>query len=304
MHLKREYEFVEFKNIKLSDFQLFINKLAADNPTTHKPTSKSTLQSIIKVASAICVYAAANDVAGIPMFFKAVNIPKTAPTNKRRALSEREQEMIIETPHRCQPAAMILLFSGIRRGELIPLKWSDIDLDNGFIDINKSVEFKANKATIKDGGKSAAAVRFVPIPPILVNYLIGYKNQCKILSPYVIVNEVSGKMHTKTSFRKMWDSYLLDLNVKYGYEGQDVSKYNPNGLPMKIEHFTPHYLRHTYATMLYLQNVDVVSAKQYLGHSNIQVTIDIYTDLKNNNRINLTEKYRNKLENEYKIISA
>lgn len=303
VHLKREYEFVEFKNIKLSDFQIFINKLAEENPTTHKPTSKATLQSVIKVASAICLYASANDVAGVPMFFKAVKVPKGAPTKQRRALTETEQQMIIDTPNRCQPAAMILLFSGIRRGELIPLKWSDIDLENGFIDINKSVEFKNNTPTVKEGGKSAAAVRLVPIPPILIDYLKRYKKDCKILSSYVCSN-AAGKMHTKTSFRKMWNSYLIDLNVKYGYAGQDVSKYNPEGLPMKIEPFTPHYLRHTYATMLFLQNVDVVSAKQYLGHSNIQVTIDIYTDLKNNNRINLSEKYKHKLQNEYKIISA
>ncbi len=283
---------------------MFINNLAEENPTTHKPTSKSTLQSVIKVASAICVYASANDIAGVPMFFKAVNIPKSAPTKHRRALTETEQQMIVDTSHRCQPAAMILLFSGIRRGELIPLKWSDVDLENGFIDINKSVEFKDNNPTIKDGGKSAAAVRFVPIPPILIEYLKKYKKSSKILSPYICVNDVSGKMHTKTSFRKMWNSYLLDLNIKYGYDGQDVSKFSPERLPMKIEPFTPHYLRHTYATLLFLQNVDVVSAKQYLGHSNIQVTIDIYTDLKNNNRINLTEKYKKKLNNEYRIVSA
>ena len=108
-------------------------------------------------------------------------------------------------------------------------------------------------------------------------------------------------MHTKTSFNKMWDSYLIDLNVKYGYEQQDVSKYDPKGLPMRIERFTPHYLRHTFATLLYLQGVNVVTAKQYLGHADIQTTVNIYTDMEHNYVFNLSPSYKQKLDTVYKI---
>lgn len=215
-------------------------------------------------------------------------------------------------------------------------------MQNGFISVNKSVEFKNNQPTVKQGGKSAAAVRLVPIPQILIEYLQEYKTSSKILSPLVCVN-ASGKMHTKTSFRKMWDSYVFDLNINYGYEGienkksllsylrkvikdnkqvkridkllnsdnvtnEEITKYIKHNakelIPMRIEPFTPHYLRHTYATLLYLQNVDVVSAKQYLGHSDIQTTVNIYTDLENNNRFTLSDTYKNKLQQEYKITIA
>ena len=98
-----------------------------------------------------------------------------------------------------------------------------------------------------------------------------------------------------------WDSYLLELNIKYGYEGKNISKYAPKQLPFKIGRFTPHYLRHTFATILYLQGIDTVSAKQYLGHADVQTTIDIYTDLENNNRITLSDTYKKKLQSEYKI---
>lgn len=46
-----------------------------------------------------------------------------------------------------------------------------------------------------------------------------------------------------------------------------------------IETFTAHQLRHTYATMLYDAGVDIKSAQKFLGHSNIQVTLKIYTHL-------------------------
>lgn len=341
-HINRYFEFTELKKIKLSDFQCAINELAENNPNTNKPMSKASLENIVKVASAVCRYARSNDIAGAPDFFKEVSITRNAPVNKRRALTEQEQDYIIQFEHRAQPAAMIMMFSGLRRGELIPLQWSDIDLQGGFINVNKSVVFNNNQPTVKQGGKSVNAVRIVPIPKVLIDYLTEYKASSRIISTLVCVN-ASGKMHTKTSFRKMWDSYIFDLNIRYGYEGleskksllhylkkvigsdqqkkqieklldsdnltdEDVIKYIKHNakelIPMRIEPFTPHYLRHTYATLLYLQNIDVVSAKQYLGHSDIQTTVNIYTDLKNNNRFTLSDTYKAKLQQGYKIASA
>lgn len=299
-HLNRYFEFIELKNINLSDFQQVINELAQNNPNTNKPMAKASLENVKKVGADIFNYAIANNISGVTNFFKNVRIPKNATVNKRRALTETEQNRIINTPHRCQPAAMIMMFSGLRKGELIPLLWSDIDLTAKTITVSKSVEYVNNKPIVKPGGKSSNAVRIVPIPSILVDYLKDYKEHSKVLSTLVCVNAV-GRMHTKTSFNKMWDSYLIDLNVKYGYEHQDVSKYDPKGLPMRIERFTPHYLRHTFATLLYLQGVNVVTAKQYLGHADIQTTVNIYTDMEHNYVFNLSPSYKQKLDTVYKI---
>lgn len=70
---------------------------------------------------------------------------------------------------------------------------------------------------------------------------------------------------------------------------------------MLIEEFTPHYLRHTFATMLYLQDINPVSAKEILGHADIQTTINIYTDLKTFYKPDLSEEYRTKLQSDFKI---
>lgn len=299
-HINKYFNNTELKDITLSKFQCMINDLAIENPNTKKPASKKTLESIIKVAAAIFRYADSNNVPNVPHFFKEVVVPKKAPQTNRRSLTYEEQQRIINTPHRCQSTAMIMMFAGLRRGELIPLTWSDIDLKNGYISITKSVEMQKNQAIIKKGGKTDSAIRKVAIPPILIDYLKNYKQNQQSDKEIVCVN-AKGEMHSKSSFRKMWDSYLKDLNIKYGFNNKDVSKFNPNKLPMKIEYFTPHYLRHTYATILYLQGVNMVSAKQYLGHSDIQTTINIYTDLKNNSLLNITDSYKKSLNNEYKI---
>ena len=73
---------------------------------------------------------------------------------------------------------------------------------------------------------------------------------------------------------------------------------------MKIEPFTPHYLRHTFATMLYLQDINVVDAMQILGHSDVQTTINIYTDFKNLKKDNLSKKYKEHLLSDYAIKTA
>jgi Site-specific recombinase XerD len=101
----------------------------------------------------------------------------------------------------------------------------------------------------------------------------------------------------------MWDSYLTDLNVKYGYDKKVISKHSPkySTLPMRIENITPHYLRHTFATMLYLENINVVTAKQILGHADISTTVNIYTDLEHFNKSTLSDEYKERLQNEYLI---
>lgn len=78
-----------------------------------------------------------------------------------------------------------------------------------------------------------------------------------------------------TAYNSAWNSYLHFLNIKAG--GRDASRSNPK--VQAIEEFTAHQLRHTYATMLYDAGVDIKSAQKFLGHSNIQVTLKIYTHL-------------------------
>ncbi len=306
MHLNRKYEFTELKDIKLSDFNRFMIELAKKNPTTGKPMSKRSLENIKKVACAIFRYAISNDISGVKDFFDSVTISKTAPVKERRALTEVEQQWIIDTEHRAQLPAMIMMFSGLRRGEVIPLLWSDIDFKKKTISVNKSVEFISNQPIIKKGGKSTAATRIVPIPQILVDYLQSYRANTKILSNTICLNN-DNNMYTKTSWKRMWENYLSVLNEKYGYNKELIekhkAKYKNSKLPMRIENFSAHYLRHTFATMLYLQDVNVVTAKQILGHAKIQTTVDIYTDLEHFNKSTLSDEYKERLKNEY-LISA
>lgn len=118
-----------------------------------------------------------------------------------------------------------------------------------------------------------AGVRVVSIPKILVDYLKTQKDGCM----YVLHNR-KGERMTEQGWKRMWESYMRDLNVKYGYDGQQ-NKNRPGGLPMAIETFTPHQLRHTFCTLMYFAGVDVLTARDQMGHKDISVTLGIYTAL-------------------------
>jgi integrase len=173
---------------------------------------------------------------------------------------------------------MIMMYAGLRRGELIPLTWNDIDADARTISVTKSIEMIGGKPAIKAGAKTAAGVRVVDIPQKLVEFLKAEKRD----GFYVCAN-AKGAVHTTSSWERMWGSYLADLNIRYGDFGPFVkkpkSKFDPAGVPSVIPKITLHWLRHTFCTLLYFAGVDVLTAMKQMGHSDRKTTMQIYTHL-------------------------
>lgn len=93
-----------------------------------------------------------------------------------------------------------------------------------------------------------------------------------------VLHNHKGQQMTEQGWKRLWESYMRDLNVKYGYDGQQ-NKNRPGGLPMRIDTFTPHQLRHTFCTLMYFAGVDVMTARDQMGHKDISVTLGIYTAL-------------------------
>ena len=209
----------------------------------------------------------------------AVKLPKdTHKEEGRRALTDEELSWIINTPHRAQTAAMIMTFAGLRKGELLALKWNEVDIPNKTIIVKQTLYTDQDGAKIKKGGKTVNSARVVDIPQLLADFLQTVEHK----SDYVVSNAHGGMM-TESSWKRMWDSYLCDLNLKYGGFPEDYkkpkSKFAPERIPFVIPRITAHWLRHTYITMLYQSGVDVLTAKEQAGHSEISTTLEIYTHL-------------------------
>jgi len=262
--------------IKPVDVQNVIDELAAQGK------AKSTLQKVRNYTDQIFRMAIINRVLEFNPVV-AVTVPATSPVSVRSAISDEQQLWIRQMPHRAQTPAMIMLYAGLRRGEVIALHWSDIDLEARTIRVNKSVEMLRGSAHLKQGAKTKAGTRIVDIPIVLADYLSREKAALGSDMDQLVCPSVRGGLMSDTAWRRMWNSYMQDINITYGYGGKR-SKFDPNRnkdkpIVMLIEPFTAHQLRHTFATLLYKAGVDPMTAMHQLGHADIKTTLGIYTHL-------------------------
>ena len=200
---------------------------------------------------------------------------------QRRALTAEEQRWIWDTPHRAQPVAVIMMLSGLRRGELAALTWNDVDLDGRTITVNKVIEYDSNGApSLRHVTKSAAGMRTVDIPQRLADYMQGMTRD-----NFLVIPSARGGVMTESAWAKLWRSYMRELNRKYGTRTPadlarlQSGKPGPKALDMTIPNITMHWLRHTFCTLLYLAGVDVIQACAQMGHADVSTTLRIYTHL-------------------------
>ena len=261
--------------VRTADVQTMLNQLAGEG-LAHK-----TLGQIAGTLSAAFTLAIPEVVQYNPCD-RAV-VPAGAPPKRREWLDDERQAWVRDTPHRAQRAAMLMMLSGLRRGEATALTWADIDLDARTISVTKSWDFAAGKVK---GPKTAAGERVVHIPRLLADFLRA--ERAADPATLYVVHTVTGRRMTEIAWRRLWDSYMCDLNIKYGFFGS-VNKHavrtkleddqERGALPIVIRTFTPHELRHTFCTLLYRSGVDILTARDQMGHSSVQVTQEIYTHL-------------------------
>jgi integrase len=145
---------------------------------------------------------------------------------------------------------MVCLYSGLRRGEALALRYEDIDREAGVIHVTKAVEFVGNDPHIKPP-KTAAGYRDAVLLDALAAAIP--KKKKGLLFP-----REDGGLLTKTQYRKRWIKYCQAI-------GHDL---------------TAHQLRHGFATILYEAGIPDKDAQELLGHSSITVTRDVYTHIR------------------------
>jgi len=189
--------------------------------------------------------------------------------NERKALSEEEVEKISEfcKISDCGPFIMTLLYTGLRRGEIAALVWDDIDFENKVIHVDKAIIFKNNRPIISLP-KTKTSIREIPILDTLCDVLETYQKEyiqkygADIQGKPVFVN-ASGNPHTESSINKFWKRFLREYNEYYDTDAK----------------FGMHQFRHTFCTMLYNADVDIKTTQAVLGHSDVSITLSVYTHL-------------------------
>ena len=260
----------KINQIKPFEVQSILFSISAKNPNTGKPMSQKTTKEYIQVINSIFTFAHKNRVLEYNPA-DDLKIPQSAAEPvQRRALTAEERKRVMEFEHRAQPSAMLMMMSGLRRGEATALQWNDIDFENNRIYVTKSYNFKTQDFKAPKNGKA----RVVSVPKKLIDYL----KTLPRTSLFVLTN-AKGTMMTVDAWRRLYQSYMHDMNIKYGFGGEAPNKYSPTKIPMLIKTFTPHELRHTFCTTMFEAGIDATTAKEQMGHADIQTTLAIYTHL-------------------------
>ena len=178
--------------------------------------------------------------------------PHRGSKGSHRALTAEEINLIETVPHRVQPAAMIMLKEGLRRGEVLALRKENIH--DGRIHVLYSVKFVKNRPEI-GRTKNESSERAVPVFDSILPFVNG-------VSDYVLP-DANGKVCSETAFQRAWDSYLHTLSVAAGH-------------PV---FFRPHDLRHTFVTTCRNRNIDIHTVMAWCGHSSERMILQIYDHL-------------------------
>jgi len=153
---------------------------------------------------------------------------------------------------------IIVMFTGLRIGEICALKWENIDLEKGIISVNKTIQrikttdTKNSKKTkiIIDTPKSNTSIRSIPIHSLLLEILKKFRTKNNY---YIITNSIN---------------YIEPRIYTRHYKG-----YLDN---CKIKDNTFHVLRHTFATMAISIGMDIKTLSVLLGHSDVSFTMKRY----------------------------
>lgn len=190
--------------------------------------------------------------------------PVGKPPVSRRALTLDERKALEAVlQNGCKPRhlfAALLYYCGLRASEALGLRWEDVDVKGAVVHVRRSID---GSTGLPSTTKTSAGVRDVPMPPQLAELLRG-----RVGIGWIFSGRDGEPMGYNGCVNRWWQPLMQEMREA--------------GKRMKLEvgdGITPHYLRHTYASILYASGVDVVQAQRWLGHESISTTLGIYTHI-------------------------
>ena len=292
-------------DLKRSDVRGFYNFLAEE-----KHVQINTIDSIHTVLHQVLEIAVEDDYLrynpsdnALKELKKAVNFE----VEKRRALTVSEQE-IFEAflrkkgqYHRWYPVFTVMLWTGMRVGEITGLRWCDIDLEEGSINVNHTLVYFDKRAEERctfaiNTKKTKAGERSIPmLPKVKEAFLMEkeYQRECGVKSEsvvdgyrdFIFVNRFGNVQHQGT-LNKALRRIIRDCN----FEILDKNKQND---VIILPKFSNQSLRHTFTTRMCEAGVNIKAMQEILGHADAETTMDIYAEatkeLKKSELINFEE---------------
>lgn len=209
---------------------------------------------------------------------------------KRRALTKPEQDLFLNYLERTPkyqhwyPIFAVMVGSGMRVGEAVGLRWSDIDLEEGIIDVNHTLIYYRHAVNgcycNVHSPKTASGVRQIPMLTLVKEAFLLEKHyqetngiRCNATvdgyTDFIFVNRFGQPQHQGT-LNKALRRIIRDCNDEILLKGKKD--------PLLLPHFSCHILRHSFTTRMCEAGVNVKVIQETLGHADVSTTLNIYAD--------------------------
>lgn len=251
-HIKSYFEEYPIKDIKPIQLEEWQNKLLLK----YKPSSVTKFRSILY---SIFEKAFVNDIIDVNPLSKVKSPLTIRPKYKKLdeeddivyPFNKDEMIKILEnSTGNLYYFIVIMVYTGMRPGEIISLTWNDIDLDKKRIAVDKTLL----RGTLGDV-KTPSSVRYVDIIPSLETELIKLKEDFGT-NEYLLISSHHKRFYSHDILGKRFRQLLRDLNIK------ERRLYN---------------LRHTFASIMISEGYNILWVSRMLGHKDVSITLKVYT---------------------------
>lgn len=237
----------------------------------------------LSVINRIFKYAVLMDILNSNPFDKVIK-PKSRQTQRKgNFLTKEELKEFLKLAQTATlsyffPLVHLMSYTGLRQGEALALKWSDIDFENKKITVDKTATRIKEKQTLQTP-KTKNSKRVISIDPTTLSILKSWKkDQIKIYfrngkhfegdDNFIFTNQRADWVHIH-NFIPYFKRFIADH---------------------KLKPITPHGLRHTHASLLFSAGVEPKNISDRLGHSTVQITLDLYTHISEEQRTDTVDK--------------
>lgn len=210
---------------------------------------------------------------------------------KRRALTKAEQNLFLDYLKRTEkyqhwyPVFAVMVGTGMRVGETVGLRWYDIDLEDGIIDVNHTLVYYRHAVNgcycNVQSPKTPSSIRQIAMLSFVKEAFLQEKQYqeangicCKATvdgyTDFIFVNRFGDPQHQGT-LNKALRRIIRDCNHEVLLEGKKDAVFLP--------HFSCHILRHTFTTRMCEAGVNMKVIQETLGHADVSTTLNIYADV-------------------------
>lgn len=225
---------------------------------------------------------------------KELKLAYQGESEKKRAMTLEQQKIFQNFLYSCNeqkrwyPIFCVMLWTGMRVGEVTCLQWDDLDFENNIINVDKTLVYysKGKGLSLKyaiNTTKTEAGTRKIPMTSEVKKAFLMEKELQEAFNikcidsiggynDFVFLNRF-GNVHNNGTLNKALRRIVRDCNL----EIIDKS-HNSSDEAVLLPHLSNHILRHTFSTRLNENNVNVKVIQAILGHADVSTTMDIYVD--------------------------